>query len=442
MSSPADEPLQRATERLVLWHRAVSAAGPEAETLAWRGRVDTRLEVAGGERLLHAGASVAYSFDPLELDDVIELALDLLRDARSEASHLEVGCGLALGELLVDPGAGAPSGSVLDRAQLLANRAQGDQLVLDEPCSSRAQDSYLFAQNDVPGSIEGRVLDAQHPRKRDCRQALALLHQAPLPPSARKAFERLAELAATPGPIRIALRSAVPYVALERLARLKELLGPPLVLRLSRMAGGLQPLGGLSLALQRAQQLDGAALVSAGADAMNIARGTAVGRERAVAALQGLLAHAAARGGRPWLVLERPVELDPASLAVVIEALARSRSECVVFSTLDERSNVPVPLAASGELVELQLEPLVERDRPAVAAAMLGLEPESPIAQTLARLGGDTLLGIAAATRTLVSSGDLVHDSDGFRWRAQPRHAALPIPIDGLMAERVAGLEA
>ncbi|MFI5309387.1 MAG: hypothetical protein ACHQ53_18675, partial [Polyangiales bacterium] len=46
------------------------------------------------------------------------------------------------------------------------------------------------------------------------------------------------------------------------------------------------------------------------------------------------------------------------------------------------------------------------------------------------------------ATRTLVSSGDLVHDSDGFRWRAQPRHAALPIPIDGLMAERVAGLEA
>jgi len=438
VSSRADETLHRGTERLLLWHRCVSPAGGEAETLAWRAQVGTRLEVAGGELLLQAGGTLAASFDPLDLDDVIELGLGLLHDARSEATQLEIACGLVLGEL--SSVAGVLAGIALDRAQLLANRAQPGELVLDEPCSDRAQDTYLFARGTLRGSIEGHVVDGQHPRKRECRHALAALHKPALPPSAHAAFEQLAQLSAAQGSPRIALRSAVPYTALERLERLIELQRQPMALRLSRTAGGLQPIGALSLALRRAERHHPETLGSARVDGLaSLATGAALSRERAVAALRGVLAHAAGTGGRPWLVLERPSELYPASLAVTIDAL-EAAPEHVLLLLLDERGSVPSALDQRSELLELSLEPLGDRERALVAESMLGLEPGSQIGRVLARLGGDTLLGVAEATRTLVSSGDLVLDGSAFRWRAQARNAVLSIPIDALMAERVGGL--
>src|SRR5690242_12017088 len=60
-------------ERLVLCQRVIVSTGTLEDAMAWKRAVSTRVEVAGGEVLGGIGASVLLGFDPLELDDVVEL---------------------------------------------------------------------------------------------------------------------------------------------------------------------------------------------------------------------------------------------------------------------------------------------------------------------------------------------------------------------------------
>src|SRR5688572_8013313 len=120
-------------ERLILWHRGLPArhdvgALDHARAAAWRRSVAARFSVAGGSVVAAVGTTVVAVFDPIEIVDVIEMALDLLQEANEEKA-IEVVLGAAVGEL-----SGTEEGwigAAIERAQLLANRAQSGELVLD-----------------------------------------------------------------------------------------------------------------------------------------------------------------------------------------------------------------------------------------------------------------------------------------------------------------------
>jgi len=421
----------------VLWQRAAPNAVSEEVAEAWGTAVAARLQVAGGDLVAQVGTNVVASFDPAELADVIDLALALLADARSEATGLEVACGLALGELGRSAESAAHTGTAIDRALLVASFAPAGQLVLDEAAHARAEDGYLFTHGLRAGPLLGFVLDQGMPRRRECRRALAALRAVP-PPLHAGGFERLRALAAQPGPRRIVLRSAHAHAALEWISRVQQDLAPALVLHLGRRAAGWQPLGGLQLALLRAGPAIAAGLGQHERTALErLALGAAVSRGDALAALHALLSRVP---GRAFIVLDRPREIDAPSLSLTLEALADGVRDPLLWVVADEHAPASglEPAFASDELA---VDPLPLEERSAVAESVLGLAAGSDIAQRVAALGGDTALGIAEAARTLICAGDLVLDAGGFRWRTRPRVSSLAIPVEALLIERAAGLE-
>ena len=423
-----------ARERSVLWQIASPSSASEADAQAWGRAVATRFEVAGGEIVARAGTSVAASFDPMELDDAIDLALGVLADA-GEARGLEIACALALGDLLGE--GGARTGTAIDRALALAAHAEPGELVLDDAAHARAQDAHLFTRGLRAGPVTGHVIDASTPHKPTCRRSLAALGEAPAPGGA---FEHLCALASEPGQRRIVLRSAQPYAALDWLERLARELQPDLVLHIGRRAAALQPLGGLQLGLLRAGDAADAVLDGRRRELVALLRaGESIARSDAVDVLRALLA----RGGgqRTFVILDRVRELDAPTLTLLIEAFGDPECNAVLFVIADEQA-LPAVLTRAGLGEEVVLEPLLLPERARVAETVLGLPQGSDVARRVALLGGDTAPGVVEAARTLICSGDLVIRDGAFEWRTRPRLPSLPIPIDALLTERAAGLDA
>jgi hypothetical protein len=417
-----------------LWQVASPSSASESDAQAWGRAVATRFEVAGGEIVARAGTSVAASFDPMELDDAIDLALGVLADA-ADASGLEIACALALGDLIGE--SGAQTGTAIDRALALAAHAQRGELVLDDAAHGRTQDAHLFTRGLRAGPVTGHVLDTRTPHKRMCRSSLAALRDPPAPGGD---FERLRTLASTTGSRRIVLRSQQPFVALDWLDRLTRELAPALVLHVGRRAAGLQPLGGLQLALLRAGDAADATLDARRRDLIaQVRAGASVMRRDAIDLLRALLAPGA--GQRAFVVLDRVREIDAPTLTLVIEAFADATCDAVLFVLADDQG-IPAALTRAGAAEEVVLEPLALVDRARVAETVLGLPQGSDLARRVALLGGDTAPGVVEAARTLVCSGDLVVDGGEFAWRTRPRLPSLPVPIDALLTERAAGLEA
>jgi hypothetical protein len=421
-------------ERSVLWQIASPSSAAEADAQAWGRAVATRFEVAGGEIVARAGTSVAASFDPMELDDAIDLALGVLADA-GEARGLEIACALALGDLLGE--SGAQTGTAIDRALALAAHAQRGELVLDDAAHARAQDTHLFTRGLRAGPVTGHVVDGNTPHKRTCRRALATLREAPGP---RGAFEHLCALASQPGQRRIVLRSAQPHAALDWLERLARELKPDLVLHVGRRAAALQPLGGLQLALLRAGDAADAVLDGRRRELVALLRtGESIARSDAVDVLRALLA----RGGRQrtLVVLDRVRELDAPTLTLLIEAFGDPECDALLLVIADDNA-LPAVLTRAGLGEEVVLEPLSLPERARVAETVLGLPQGSDVARRVALLGGESAQGVVEAARTLICSGDLVIQDGAFDWRTRPRLPSLPIPIDALLTERAAGLDA
>jgi hypothetical protein len=432
LASAAPAPAPR--ERSVLWQIASPSSASESDAQAWGRAVATRFEVAGGEIVARAGTSVAASFDPMELDDAIELALGVLADA-ADASGLEIACALALGDLIGE--AGAQTGTAIDRALALAAHAQRGELVLDDAAHARTQDAHLFTRGLRAGPVTGHVLDTRTPHKRMCRSSLAALRDPPAPGGD---FERLRTLASAAGPRRIVLRSQQPFVALDWIERLARELTPGVVLHVGRRAAGLQPLGGLQLAVLRAGDAADARLDAARRDLIaQVRAGASVMRRDALDLMRALLA--AGAGQRAFVVLDRVREIDAPTLTLVIEAFTDATCDAVLFVLADDQG-IPTALTRAGAADEVVLEPLALLDRARVAETVLALPQGSDLARRVALLGGDTALGVVEAARTLVCSGDLVVDGGEFAWRTRPRLPSLAIPIDALLTERAAGLEA
>ncbi len=488
----ADDIRRTRAECVVLWHRCEASSEAQADagtsggtreqagnggndassaqgTEKWIELVLARVRASGARVLAGIGTTVVATLDSIEVADAIELARSLVEDVAQPQPNLKVDIGVALGEVeeTIEPGK-APTyrGAAIDRAQALANRAHAGEVVLDDATVAAACERYLFGREVLVGSVRGQALDPYNARKEECRRALSELASLPLPPSALPVFEELTRLAQQTGETRVALHCTAgpsPLDLIERLARTEK---PQLLLRISRKAGGLQPLGGLELALRRSGLDDTAqfslrarrSISSSGDDAMRepaalppalrgmlkaLLRGQAIARAEMVEALAELLRLNTKAGARPWIVLDQLHEIDPATLGVIAETLQSSELECMLLMTLPIGASVPAALLPEGALHTLTLPPLDAHDGRTLAEALLSLEEGSDIAQRVAAIGGDSPLGVLEAARTLVTAGDLVLQktrAKGFVWRGAPRSGIGQVPVEALITERALGL--
>jgi hypothetical protein len=433
------EHVQRSVEtpedKLVLWHRATPRAEHDERSVAFCRKVRTRMEVAGGALLTTCGGAVASTFDAIELSDVIELALGIAVDARQEASGLDVACAIAHGSV-------GTYGAAFDRAQLLAHRADAGELVLDEAAAQQAEPTHLFRRELRAGSIVGRVIDPVFDRMA-CRVAGERLLPASWPAAREPVYARFVELLGSGETVRCALIGASAQIAIDRLTRARAELLPPLVLHATGEAAGIAPLGSLAVALRRADHaLEGLALdANHRATLDRLRAGAAVDRKHAALALSGLMHAATLSSGRPaWLVLENAHELDAASLSVLGDVLHDAATPCAVIATAEDGARIPSVLSRTANVETLVLGPIDEESRVAVAAAMLSLSTRDALAQRVAELGGDAVLGIAQAARALTALGDVVHDGTRFRFRTSDRRPAGSAPIEQLLLARVGSL--
>ncbi|MCZ7679181.1 MAG: hypothetical protein M5U28_10685 [Sandaracinaceae bacterium] len=142
-------------------------------------------------------------------------------------------------------------------------------------------------------------------------------------------------------------------------------------------------------------------------------------------------------GGRPWVVLNPMSLVDGATLGALLSARALG-ADFVLFGRFPMDLPLPRPLVELGEEVrELTLPPLKTADARVVAEAILGRGTSDEVARRVAVLGGDTVLGVMEAARTLIATGELVQGREGFEWRVAPRHGAHAIGTEELLGERL-----
>jgi hypothetical protein len=438
-------------ERVVVWQRLVPTSEvTEARYQESVQRARTRAELSGAELIAMLGGTLVLSFDGIELEDAVELARTEVEELQSLAEGLSVHIAIALGDLeaLDDPARGRSyRGVALDRAQVLANRARDSEIVLDEAAVQRAEARYLFARELAVSGTRGQALDPTHPDKRVCRSALAELNPAPLAASAAPTLEAMLSIARAPTQQRIALYSDVGSAALDVVEHFARAYGGTMCLRMSRKAGGYQPLGSLTVGLRGLWPSDAdlaaASLPAAIRDVCAaLLSGATASRAEVVDALVGLCRLHAKNGVRPLLVLDSLHEIDPATLGVVAEAVMMPELDIVLLMCVPMGLSVPPQLVPANQLHRLELPAVTLDDGHRIAAALLGLEPNVEIARRVALLGGESSLGIREAARTLVAAGDLVLRSGKFGWRVSPRSAAAALPVEALITERIGGLGA
>lgn len=429
------------SERLVLWHRWFPPRNEDPDehpaVASWQRSVSTRFSVAGGELLGAIGGTVVAAFDPSDATDAIDMALDLLDEAEREAS-LEVAIGAAAGELSEDEG--ATFGGAIERAQLLVNRAKGGELVLDPRARALAAADFNFGRQvgAGAGAARGTTIDRRHPRRSECAEAIASLASTPLPPIVETVRRDVEEALADRLSRTIVLRGPVGAGATELVGALERALSPGRVLGIGASPGGVVPLASLRLALVRrlgtparvAEAFEG----SSGAVLARVAAGELVPAHELAEAMAAVVRAIATR---PWVVLNPLSLIDGATLAALLEARALS-ADFVLFGRFPVESALPRPLIELAEpVLELTLPPLKTADARVVAEAILGPETPDDVARRVAVLGGDTVLGVVEAARTLIATGDLVRHDGRFTWRMGPRHGANAIGTEELLSERL-----
>ncbi|HEY8432348.1 MAG TPA: hypothetical protein VIL20_28440, partial [Sandaracinaceae bacterium] len=428
------------SERLVVWHRWLPPKADEAraDVAAWQRSVATRFRVAGGTVLGAIGGSIAASFDPADVVDALEMALDLLVEA-DEQESIEIAIGVALGELIEVEN--AVVGSAIERAQLLASRARAGELVIDAGVRSLAAPEFLFGRQVATGagSARGTSIDRTYPRRSEHAAAIAALAPTPLPPVVESVRREVEEVLAAGASRTFVLRGPVGAGATELIGALERALAPSSVLRIGAAPGGVVPLASLRLALVQGlgtpSKIEKAYPGLAGAVLAHVAAGALVPRRTLAEALVAMVE--ALGKPRPWVVLSPMSLVDGATLGALLEARAMG-ADFVLFGRFPVDLPLPRPLAGLGEKVcELTLPPLKMADARAVAEAILGPATADEVARRVAVLGGDTVLGVVEAARTLIATGELVRDGDAFVWRVGPRQGAHAIGTEALLAERL-----
>jgi hypothetical protein len=446
-------------ERFVLWHRILPPAFEEEETTAaagqWARYVTNEVKNAGAEVMSSLAGTVVAHFALHELKSAINLALRLLAEAESQpvpAGGLPIAFGIATGEIQKssdDLGRPTNSGGAIDRAQLLANQANAGEVVLDVESREAASRTYLFGRSVSTSSfaLQGEAIDRSRPLLEQCRQAVGLLSPAPVPASVRHAFEPIKEAAAGGKSAAFYLKGPLGIGARKGIFALREELRPPAFLEIGAVPGGLEPLGGLRLALvkawrtleptrQRLKQTEPEV-----ADALKaIACATPPPRDATIHALKVLLRALRTERGLPWIYADRISALDPATLWVLGAALS-DESVAALMCIRTTESTVPAGLRSLRSSVRIELPAIDPSEALVVAAAILGAEADMEIAKQLVITGGTTVLGIAEAARTMVATGDLVHAGNGFVWREKTAERRQYLGPRALVEERFATLD-
>ncbi len=423
-------------DRLVLWHRVFPPTRLEQDdpdrVAEWIGAITERLRGAGADPLGALGGSTCVAFELTELREALEAALRLMRNLEEgDLAPLGASVGIATGEVVRIGDLAV--GSAIDRAQLLAGRARKGEIVVDQATHELCANVFLFGRSVGTGAaaLRGRAIDRIMPRRALCRASIAKLKTDVVPPAIAEALTDVREVAAR-GQGHIVLRSPWGGGALRYTSELEAELGPPMVLRLSSVPGGLEPFGSLRLGLLRLHGRPEDVASSMGEVLGSVARGVPVPPAELREALKTHL------GRGTWIVLDPVPSIDPSTLSLV--GTIAASAAVVTLARIPVDGPLPQPLRGLGWR-EVLLPPLRVEDAKEVARAVLGPDTDEEVVRRVAVLGGDTPLGVVEAARTLVAVGDLIHDGGRFTWRVSPRTGVRSIPTEDLLTERLAGLE-
>jgi len=446
-------------ERFVLWHRILPPAFEEEETTAaagqWARYVTNEVQGGGGEVISSLAGTVVANFALHELKTAINLALRLLAEAESQpvpAGGLPIAFGLASGDIQRDKddaGHLTNSGSAIDRAQLLANQARAGEVVLDVESREAASRTYLFGRSVSTSSfaLHGEAIDRSRPLLEQCRQSVGLLHPTPVPASIRHALEPIKKAAAGSQTRVFYLKGELGIGARAGVFALRDELRPPAFLEIGAVPGGLEPLGGLRLALLKAWRTLGPTRQSLKktepgvADALKaIACATPPPREAAIHALKATFRALQTEHGLPWIYINRVGAVDPATLRVLRAALSDD-TVAALLCTRTTESSVPAGLRGLHRAATVDLPALDPNEGLLVAAGILGPEANTEIARQLVITGGTTVLGITEAARTMVATGDIVREGNTFVWRDETAERRQHLGPRALLEERFATLD-
>jgi hypothetical protein len=446
-------------ERFVLWHRILPPAFEEEETTAaagqWARYVTNEVQGGGGEVISSLAGTVVANFALHELKTAINLALRLLAEAESQpvpAGGLPIAFGIASGDIQRDKdhaGHLTNSGSAIDRAQLLANQARAGEVVLDVESREAASRTYLFGRSVSTSSfaLQGEAIDRNRPLLEQCRQSVGLLHPAPVPASIRHALEPMKKAAAGSQTRVFYLKGGLGVGARAGVFALRDELRPPAFLEIGAVPGGLEPLGGLRLALLKAWRTLGPTRQSLKktepgvADALKaIACATPPRREAAIHAFKATCRALQTEHGLPWIYVNRVGAVDPATLGVLGAALSDDTVAALLCIRTTE-SSVPAGLRGLPRAATIDLPALDPNEALLVAAGILGPDANTEIATQLVITGGTTVLGITEAARTMIATGDIVREDNTFVWRDETAERRQHLGPRALLEERFATLD-
>ena len=417
MPPPRDE------ESLILWCRPLEASGGSAiESLS------SALSAIRGELLARIGGSAIFRFELPELHAALEAAILALRQPEAE---------LAIGAAL------GADGSAIDRAQYLAAHAPPRALLVGPSAISALGDAFLFASplSPPPESPAALLIDPAAPLERERRGAIARLASPKLPPAFRPVFRSLDEASRREGGALILLRGGANSGVDRLLQAFASHLHPAFTLELNSAPLALEPLGGLRLALGRAELAE---------EKRRALRSFIVEGPSPLAELASALKRTLKRSDdeAPGLIFIDPLGgADPESERLLIECLAETRALLIARVPNDREP----PASLYGRAVDLTLEmPLLgEADALTFAAAILGVPENDPAAlHLLSARGADlgTPLGdLLETARAAILRGEILYrheEGEGGRFTLRaPTITAEPESPFRLAIRRVESLE-
>jgi hypothetical protein len=397
------------TDRVVVCFRAVEVLVTPAAYLA-AARAITEQAAAHGGRLIAWGATViAFELDPDAIQDVIELALSVIRDA-PEGGEPSIGISVGPLERAEDATARIEMawGPPLVRAAALARAARPGEILVDPSIPSVNRGDLLTAGSRI--GIHGKerprglLLDVAHP----FRTVLARGARG----VARSDLIGRPELGTldTPGGTLAVVRAGRGHGGSRFLEELEQRLGPARVLDVSPHPFG-EPLGALRRAFLRAVTMGQAPLnltghAGEGLDALLAGEG--LDPESSAELLAMWLTPDSVQDARGVVLLDDAAEIDADTLEVVARASAMSGEPFRVVVRLGESEPVPAALAALPRAAEILLGPLSHEDAVGLAVACTRGELDRTSAARWADRGGRLPLGIVETIRGSIEAGEIV----------------------------------
>jgi hypothetical protein len=363
-----------------------------------------------GGRLISWGATVyAFAFDLDAVQDGIELALAMLRDAAPGKEH---GVGISAGPLETreEPAAHTTLtwGYPLVCSAALARAARPGEVLID-PVLGAAKRGELLTVGSRVGvygklRLRGLLLDVKHP----WRTSLAEAAGGVMRPDFVGSRARV-EIDPQPGTLSI-VRAARGHGGSRLLEEIEQALEPARVLHVTPYPFG-EPLGALRRAMLRAVTMGQAPLNlnEHGGQSLDALLGAdGLDPESTVELLTAWLTPDSVQDLRGVIILDDAGETDADTLEVVERALRAAGEPFRIVLRLDEHEAVPPALAPIPRGREIVLDALSPADATALAIAATTGHLDEKTAARWAIRGGRLPLGVVESIREAVEAGEIV----------------------------------